>query len=176
MEFHEDLLTASQPPPRLPSDCSDSVADSEPSMPPIIPPTSIEQPSIIHNAADIKPKNYHFDFKLKPESVPQWNGNPDILVGWVSEINHLVDIFPDIEEELGKIIPQQLTDSAETWYYSIPDAERARIEENWTTLSKAISEYWMNRHWVEKQKLREDKVREARRQRETPSEYIIRKM
>ena len=36
--------------------------------------------------------------------------------------------------------------------------------------------YWKNRHWVEKQKLREDKVREAGRQRETPSEYIIRKM
>jgi hypothetical protein len=76
------------------------------------------------------------------------------------------------------VVPRRFTDSAETWYYSIPDAERIRLEENWTTLKKAISEYWMNDHWLEKQKLRVNKARyrEAGHQHESPSDYIICKM
>jgi hypothetical protein len=34
-------------------------------------------------------KHYHFDLKLKPESVPQWNGNPDVLARWISKVNCL---------------------------------------------------------------------------------------
>ena len=52
------------------------------------------------------------------------------------------------------VVPKRFTDSSKTWYYSIPDAEHIRLEENWTTLKKAISEYWVNHHWLEKQKLR----------------------
>ena len=65
----------------------------------------------------------------------------------------------EIKKELGKIVPRRFTNFAETWYYSIPDAEHVRIEENWTTLKKAISEYWMNHHWLEKQKLRVNRAR-----------------
>jgi hypothetical protein len=127
---------------------------------------------------DSKPKHYHFNVKLKLESVPQWDGNPDILARWISKINCLTNNSPEIKEELGKIVPWRLTNFAKTWYYSIPDAECVRMKENWTTLKKAILEYWMNHHWLEKQKLRANKARfrETGHQRESPSEYIIRKM
>ena len=116
--------------------------------------------------------------KLKPESVPQWDRNPDVLARWISKINRLANNSPDIRLELGKIIPRRFTQSAETWYYSIPDAKRSRIEENWITLKKAISDYWMNHHWLEKQKIRVNKarLREAGHPKESPSEYVIRKM
>ena len=85
----------------------------------------------------------------------------------MSKINRLANNSPKIKEELGKIVPRRFTQFAETWYYSIPDAEHERIEENWTTLKKAISEYWMNHHWLEKQKLRANRARfrEVRHQR-----------
>ena len=85
---------------------------------------------------------------------------------------------PKIKEELGKIVPRRFTHFTKTWYYSIPDAERERIEENWTTLIKAILEYWMNHHWLKKQKLRANRARfrEAGHQQESPSEYVICKM
>ena len=53
-----------------------------------------------------------------------------------------------------------------------------RIEENWTTLTKAILEYGMNHHWLGKQKLRANRARfrEPGHRRESPSEYVIRKM
>ena len=62
--------------------------------------------------------------------MPQWNGNPDILGRWISKINRLADNSPDIREELGKVVPRTFTDSAETWYYSILDAESIKLEEN----------------------------------------------
>jgi hypothetical protein len=170
------ILAASKP-PGPPSNDSSSESESEPIKPPI-PPRSDKRPAAVATTTDIKPNRYHFDLKLKPESVPQWDGNPDNLARWMSKINRLVNNSPEIKEELGKIVPRRFTQFAETWYYSIPDAERERIEENWTTLKKAISEYWMNHHWLEKQKLRANRARfrEAGHQRETPSEYVIRKM
>ena len=145
---------------------------------PKIPPRSSKRPSTIVGDTEIKTKHYHFDLKLKPESVPQWDGNPDILARWINKINRLTDNSPDIREELGKVVPRRFTGSAETWYYSIPDAERNRLEAGWTTLKKAISEYWMNHHWLEKQKLRANKARyrESGHQCESPSDYIICKM
>jgi hypothetical protein len=91
--------------------------------------------------------------------VPQWNGNPNVLARWIRKINRLANNLQDVQLELGNIVPRRFTDSAETWYYSIPDAERVRIEESWTTLKKAISEYWMNHHWLKKRKLRANKAR-----------------
>jgi hypothetical protein len=116
--------------------------------------------------------------KFKPESVPQWDRNLDILARWISKVTCLVSNLPEIKEELRKIVLRRLTNFAKTWYYSIPDAERVRIEENWTTLTKAISEYWTNHHWLEKRKLRANKARfrEAGHQPESPSEYVICKM
>ena len=49
---------------------------------------------------------------------------------------------------------------------------------NTLQLKKAISEYWMNHHWLEKRKLRANKARfrEPGHQCESPSQYIIHKM
>jgi hypothetical protein len=91
--------------------------------------------------------------------VPQWDRNPNNLARWISKINLLANNSPEIKEELGKLVPRRFTHFAETWYYSIRDTERKRIEENWTMLKKAISEYWMNHHWLEKQKLRVNRAR-----------------
>ena len=164
-------------PPGPPSNNSSSDSESEPAKPPI-PPRSAKWPATVTSTTDPKPKHYHFDLKLKPELVPQWDGNLDILARWISKINHLANNSPEIKEELGKIVPRRFTNFTETWYYSIPDAEHIRTEENWTTLKKAISEYWMNHHWLEKQKLKanRDRFREARHQWESPSKYVIYKM
>src|ERR1700683_4270317 len=164
--------------PGPPSDSSNSDTDSELRKLPKIPPCSSKRPSTIVGDTKIKTKHYHFDLKLKPELVPQWDGNPDVLARWINKINCLADNSPDIREELGKVVPRRFTGSAETWYYSIPDAERNRLEAGWTNLKKAISEYWMNHHWLEKQKLRANKARyrESGYQRKSPSDYIIHKM
>jgi hypothetical protein len=83
-----------------------------------------------------------------------------------------------VHQELGKIVPQRFTSSAKTWYYSIPDYECVKAKVNWSSLRKIISGYWMNYHWLEKQKIQANKLRfkEASHQQESPSEYVIRKL
>ena len=122
-------------PPRPPSDDSSSNSDSELAKLPI-PPRSTKRPTAVASVPNSKPKHYHFDLKLKPELVPQWDGNLDILARWISKINRLANNSPEIKEELEKIVPRRFTNFAKTWYYSIPDVEHIRIEENWTTLKK----------------------------------------
>jgi hypothetical protein len=58
-----------------------------------------------------------------------------------------------MHQELGKIVPQRFTSSAKTWYYSIPDYGPVKAKVNWSSLRNVISGYWMNHHWLEKQKL-----------------------
>jgi hypothetical protein len=94
------ISTVSKP-PGPPSGDSSSEADSEPIKPPI-PPRSDKRPATVATTTDLKPKCYHFDLKLKPELVPQWDGNPDNLARWMSKINRLANKSPEIKEELGK--------------------------------------------------------------------------
>ena len=83
-------------PPGPPSDHSDSDSDSEPRKLPKIPPHSSKQPSAVSNATKSTLMCYHFDLKLKPELVPQWNRDPDVLARWISKINCLANNSPDI--------------------------------------------------------------------------------
>jgi hypothetical protein len=57
--------------------------------------------------------------KLKPETVPTWDGNKNTLARWIEKVGQLAITSPDIFKELGKIVPQRFTHSTETWYYSI---------------------------------------------------------
>jgi len=140
------------PPGGPPSDGSGSDGESEPNRPPKIPPRSDKRPLTKSNSAEPAVKSYHFNLKLKPETVPQWDGNADTLARWLNKINHLADGSTHVHRELGKIVPQRFTSSAETWYYSIPDYECVKAKVNWSCLRNIISGYWMNHHWLEKQK------------------------
>ena len=116
--------------------------------------------------------------KLEPEVVPQWNGDEDSLARWLIKVEQIAEQSEDLAIELGRIVPRRLSGSAETWYFSIPGRERARFEENWDTMKAAIAAYYMNNQWYEKQKIRasQSRYREPGHSRETPSEYIIRKI
>ena len=93
--------------------------------PPKIPLRSSKRPpsNPIKSKEEGTTKVYHFDMKLKPETVPTWDGNENTLARWVEKVGQLADTSPDIFRELGKIIPRRFTNSAETWYYSIHPLE-----------------------------------------------------
>ena len=84
------FVSAISKPLRPPSDDSSFDSESEPVKLPI-PPQSDKQPATVTSTTDPKPKCYHFDLKLKPELVLQWDENPDILARWISKINCLAN-------------------------------------------------------------------------------------
>lgn len=119
----------------------------------------------------------HFDFKLKMEMVPTWDGNADNLAKWVIRINALAKRSPTVRQQLGNIVPQRLTSSAETWYFSLPDTDRDQCEQSWDALRDKIGSYYMNRSWIERTRrlARAVKYRDFNNPKELPSEYFIRK-
>ena len=124
------------------------------------------------------PPEPQFDTKLKLEVIPVWDGNPEGLRRWFLKINSLAKRSTIIFKQLGMLVPTRLTGSAEIWYYSQSIETRDRIEQDWSTLRAAIGEYYMNRAFLDKQKARANRAsyRDAGNGKETPSEYIIRKI
>lgn len=122
-------------------------------------------------------KEPHFDIKLKPESVPKWDGNTDTLVRWLLKVNNLALMSKTIFEQLGQIVPRRLEGSAEIWYWSLPEYYRMNVEKNWDTMKEAISDFYMNRKWLDQQKGKAIRAsyREPGHTKETPSDYYIRK-
>ncbi|THU75796.1 hypothetical protein K435DRAFT_589201, partial [Dendrothele bispora CBS 962.96] len=111
------------------------------------------------------------------DSIPQWDGNTESIIRWLSKVNDLASYSPVINQQLGSIVPRRLQGKAEIWYFSIPLAKRRRLEESWDELRKEIMGYYMNQTWVDrtKKRARDARYREAGHTKETPSDYFIRK-
>jgi hypothetical protein len=124
-----------------------------------------------------KKVSFQFDLKLKFDNVPQWDGNTETIVKWISKVNDLADYSPAVRKQLGSIVPKRLQDKAETWYFSLPLIKRKELERKWDYLREEIIGYFMNRKWLErmKKKARNAYYRETGHAKETPSEYYIRK-
>ena len=124
------------------------------------------------------PYAYVFDPKLRASDIPEWNGNPDTLAKWLKRVTQISERSYHVFRQLGSLVPQRLTESAEVWYWSIPVEKRREIEADWGTLRQAIRSYYMNRSWLDKQKARANKAsyRDSENHQESPSEYYIRKV
>ena len=124
------------------------------------------------------PKEAQFDLKLKISDVPKWNGNTDTLVRWFAKINDIASLSSTVHDQLGRVIPKRLEGTAETWYFSLPLQHRLDIEKDWTTIKEALGAHYMNRRWMDKQKNRAHMAsyRESKHPKESPSEYVIRKL
>ena len=116
--------------------------------------------------------------KLKPKNCSHLGQNENTLAQWIEKVKQLAATSLDIFKELGRIVPQRFTDSAEVWYYSISSKDRQPLELDWGTLKSAIADYWMNHNWLEDQKFQANDThyREVGHTRESPSEYVIRKI
>lgn len=138
----------------------------------------------VNSKADVCPSTVklspepQFDTKLKVDAIPNWDGNPENLRRWLLKVNSLAKRSSVIFKQLGTLVPTCLTGSAEVWYYSQSVETRDRIEADWNTLRTAIGEYYMNRAFLDKQKAHANRAsyRDAGNGRETPSEYVIRKL
>jgi len=131
----------------------------------------------INNAVHA-PKEAQFDLKLKISDVPKWNGNTDTIMRWFAKINDIASLSTTVHTQLGRVIPKRLEGPAETWYFSLPLDHRFEIEKDWDTLKEALGAHYMNRRWMDRQKNRAHLAyyKEPKHSRESPSEYVIRKL
>lgn len=141
------------------------------------PPPSPGHSSARGNGSTNRPSEFYFDFRLKPDAIPEWDGNSDALSSWLLRLNSFARHSSTIRLQLGKIVPLRLKGLAARWYYSLSTNERADAERSWETIREKIGSYFMTRSWFEKQRSRALRLefREDRHRFETPSDYVIRK-
>ncbi|KAJ3751999.1 hypothetical protein EV360DRAFT_89174 [Lentinula raphanica] len=118
-----------------------------------------------------------FDNKLKADLIPTWNGDMDRIITWETQLNDLAKRSDIVHQQLGYLVPTRFRESAEEWYYSLSEKRRRELEHDWTTLRDGINRYYMNRKWMDDQKISANKAtyRNKGHYQETPSEYFIRK-
>lgn len=109
--------------------------------------------------------------------VPTWDGNTDPLARWILRINSIAKKPAIVREQLGMVVPQRLTGSAEVWYFSLPEDIREECGLDWENIRDEIGAYHMNRSWQEKTRKQALAIlfREGGHSRELPSQYFIRK-
>jgi hypothetical protein len=112
---------------------------------------------------------------LKPDIVPQWDGDDEVLGEWLVKVSEISIRSDSVWLGLGSIVPTRFTGAAESWWYSLDSGFRRSIMMNWTTLKREIRAYWMTKEWTDRMQLKAVALfyREPAHHDETPSEYFI---
>ncbi|KAJ3751600.1 hypothetical protein EV360DRAFT_89578 [Lentinula raphanica] len=158
-----------------PSEPSDGSGDDKRKrgFPPRVPRSirSDEVPSRISR------EDPRFDVKLKPDTIPTWDGDMDNIINWETQINSLAKRSATIYTQLGYLVPGRLRRDANLWYYSQSERRRDQLEEDWGTLKAGINAYYMNQTWMDDQMAIANNThfRDSNHATESPSQYFIRK-
>ena len=118
---------------------------------------------------------FHFDRKLKQDIIPTWDGDGDTLGDWLTTISALASRGKTMYTELGQIVPMRLKGHASIWFWSLNLHIQKEAMHSWGTLKHKICEFYMNRSWMDKQKVRANRASYCKSgySQETPVLYVI---
>ncbi|QRW24284.1 hypothetical protein RhiXN_10608 [Rhizoctonia solani] len=128
-------------------------------------------------ARSFRPKPVHFDPKLEPDNIPEWNGNTSELPRWIISINNLAEYGIYARIQLGRQVPSRLTGRALRWFNALDKTYRRIITADWPSLRRAITIHFMNRLLIDRNKAKalQAGFRDRDNPYETPVDYIVRK-
>ncbi|QRW19991.1 Retrovirus-related Pol polyprotein from transposon [Rhizoctonia solani] len=149
--------------------------------PPNNPEDPGNEPYAQANAARARPFNpapVHFDTKLKPDIIPEWDGDTKKLLRWMTSINNIAEYSSYTRIQLGQQIPLRFTGRALRWFNALDKDYRQIITEDWPALRQAITIHFMNRTFLNRSKneAMQIRFRDKDHSEETPEDYVIRKM
>ncbi|KAF8748132.1 zinc finger protein [Rhizoctonia solani] len=123
--------------------------------PPNDPEDPVNEPFAQANAARARPFNpapVHFDTKLKPDIIPEWDGDTKKLLRWMTSINNIAEYSSYTRIQLGQQIPLRFTGRALRWFNALDKDYRQIITEDWPALRQAITIHFMNRTFLNRSK------------------------
>lgn len=143
---------------------------------PILPGAPVFPQSRVSSSSSLA-TTPHFDIKMKPELIEEWDGNEDSLVDWIESVNVLAQRSPMAYEQLGQLVTTRFRGKAKNWWTSLGRAQRTQASQNWGSLKREIAQYFMTRRWLDRGRIRAQncRFRDSDAPSETPSEYFIRK-
>ncbi|KAJ7150086.1 hypothetical protein C8R43DRAFT_1191946 [Mycena crocata] len=71
-----------------------------------------------------------FNWRLKYDTVPTWDGDADTIMRWLAKINDMARESWLVYTQLGRVVPKRLKGNAEIWYWSLPLDYRSEIEQH----------------------------------------------
>ena len=90
---------------------------------------------------------FKFEKKIKLTDIPKWDGNSNMILNWINELNHISYRNQNIYYDLGIIAPLQLTDAMKRWFHALKPQFQQQIQQSWGEFKLAISTYFMNQQW-----------------------------
>ncbi|KDN35641.1 hypothetical protein RSAG8_11436, partial [Rhizoctonia solani AG-8 WAC10335] len=129
-------------------------------------------------ARPFRPAPVHFDTKLKPEIIPEWNGDTRRLSRWIISINNIAEYSSYTRVQLGQQVPLRFVGRALRWFNALDKTYRRQITADWPSLRRAITIHFMNRTFMERNKADalHARFRDKNHPQESPEDYVIRKM
>jgi hypothetical protein len=165
------------PDPRRPQGGGGPPGGGPPPPPPPPPGGQLrQQPAQQPRAFTISP--YHFDPKLKPEEIPEWDGHPDTLMKWIKQVQEIANRSQFCHQQLGTMIPGRLKGRAQNWYNFLPPLYKEQIKQNWDTFRIAMATHFLNINWYNNQKAKalNARYRQPGFERERPTDFFYRKL
>jgi len=132
------------------------------------------QPVNAHGIDD----GFKFEKKIKISDVPQWDGDTDMILDWLDQLNHLSYRNQNIYYDLGVIAPLRLTGIAKNWFHALDPPVQRHVQQSWGDFKLALSTYFMNQQWFDKMKTRILRMRYHQKghEAETLSDYFHHKL
>ena len=88
-----------------------------------------------------------FQKKIKWDLVPEWDGEGDTAVKWITEVENFARFGPQAAVELGVIAPTRFTGRLKMMWSMLSDETWAGASRSWQHLSQWVIMNYLGNHW-----------------------------
>ncbi|KAJ7675478.1 hypothetical protein B0H17DRAFT_840960, partial [Mycena rosella] len=118
------------------------------------------------------------DCKLKINSLPEWDGNPDTTIDYFWEVGQMAALEGWMPKALGFWLPSRLKkgSSVQLWFSTLASAKQVEMRKHYLTYLQTIRERFLGRKWqlLMNLKFEQQAFRQEGHKKESPQLFVNR--
>ncbi|KAJ7870839.1 hypothetical protein B0H13DRAFT_1896021 [Mycena leptocephala] len=118
--------------------------------------------------------------KLKPESLPEWDGDHDTAIDYFWQVGEMASLMGWLPKALGFWLPSRLKKGSpiQTWFSTLSSTRQAAMREHYLTYLQVIKDRYLGRKWQlrENIKFEQQAFRQRGHEDETPQMFFGRRV
>ncbi|KAJ7835422.1 hypothetical protein B0H13DRAFT_1913575 [Mycena leptocephala] len=118
--------------------------------------------------------------KLKPEALPEWDGDHDTAIDYFWEVSEMASLMGWLPKTLGFWLPSRLKrgSAIQTWFSTLPAKRQAAMREHYLTYLQVIKDRYLGQKWQLKEniKFEQQSFRQKGHEDETPQMFLGRRV
>jgi hypothetical protein len=109
--------------------------------------------------------------------IPEWDGALTSIIDFLTKASQLADLSPQMRVDVATAAPLRFQGDAQTWWYSIPAADRVYCQQSWDILYGIIRDSFLTDSWLTDMQLEVDSMvfRQEGFTEETPLAFLRRR-